>query len=202
MEFLRCLRWSWTSSLILHHSVYLRIFLKIAVLLHNIAWLKWSSVHLFAYLSVRPSVCPIDREQQRRAAGLLLSAPRMGDIDWLLHGAPAAGAPCCGPCAAGVSAQQQRRRSTVLSSKYEQRYVHRRRRRLNADTDLFCLRGSGNQKALTANARLIKYFCALALITTLNSHQGAETIQTVWPCYPSWPSWRSQPCTASISQPT
>jgi len=67
----------------------------------------------------------------------------------------------------------------VLSSKYEQRYVHRRRKRLNADTDLFCLRGSGNQKALTANARLIKYFCALALITTLNSHQGAETIQTL-----------------------
>jgi len=32
-------------------------------------------------LPVRPSVCPIDREQQRRAAGLLLSAPRMGDID-------------------------------------------------------------------------------------------------------------------------
>ena len=201
MEFLGCLRWSWTSSLILHHSVYLRIFFLNSCIITQYSMVKMverSSV----CLPVRPSVCPIDREQQRRAAGLLLSAPRMGDIDWLLHGAPAAGAPCCGPCAAGVSAQQQRRRSTVLSSKYKQRYVHRRRRRLNADTDLFCLRGSGNQKALTANARLIKYFCALALITTLNSHQGAETIQTVWPCYPSWPSWRSQPCTASISQPT
>jgi len=31
--------------------------------------------------SVRPSVCPIDRQQQRRAAGLLLSAVRRGDID-------------------------------------------------------------------------------------------------------------------------
>jgi len=29
----------------------------------------------------RPSVCPIDRQQQRRAAGLLLGAPRAGDID-------------------------------------------------------------------------------------------------------------------------
>ena len=30
--------------------------------------------------SVRPSVCPINRQQQC-AAGLLLSAPRAGDID-------------------------------------------------------------------------------------------------------------------------
>jgi len=52
--------------------------------------------------SVRPSVCPIDRSQQRLAAGLLLSAWRTGDVDRLLHGAPAAGA----------SAQRQRRRST------------------------------------------------------------------------------------------
>ena len=32
-------------------------------------------------LSVRSSVCPVDRQQQRRAAGLLLSAVRAGDID-------------------------------------------------------------------------------------------------------------------------
>jgi len=31
--------------------------------------------------SVRPSVCPVDRAQQRRAPGLLLSAPRPGAID-------------------------------------------------------------------------------------------------------------------------
>jgi len=31
--------------------------------------------------SVRPSVCPVDRQQQRRAVGLLLSAMRTGDID-------------------------------------------------------------------------------------------------------------------------
>jgi len=31
--------------------------------------------------SVRPSVCPIDRQQQRHAAGLLLSAVRAGDLD-------------------------------------------------------------------------------------------------------------------------
>ena len=30
---------------------------------------------------VRPSVCPVDRQQQRRAAGLLLSSLRAGDID-------------------------------------------------------------------------------------------------------------------------
>jgi len=35
--------------------------------------------------SVRPSVCFVDRAQQRRAAGLLLSARRTGDIDRLLH---------------------------------------------------------------------------------------------------------------------
>jgi len=34
------------------------------------------------HLSVRPSVCSIDRQQQRRAAGLLLSAPRQ-EIDGL-----------------------------------------------------------------------------------------------------------------------
>jgi len=37
----------------------------------------WSSVRL----SVCQSVCPIDRQQQRRAAGFPLSAPRTGDID-------------------------------------------------------------------------------------------------------------------------
>jgi len=38
-------------------------------------------------------VCPIDQQQQRRAAGLLLSAAWTRDIDRLLHGAPAAGTP-------------------------------------------------------------------------------------------------------------
>jgi len=32
-------------------------------------------------LSVCPSVCPVDRRQQRRAAGLLLNAVRAGDIN-------------------------------------------------------------------------------------------------------------------------
>ena len=40
----------------------------------------------------RPSVCPVDRQQQRRAAGLLLSASRAGDIDGT--SVLAAGAPC------------------------------------------------------------------------------------------------------------
>ena len=30
---------------------------------------------------MRPSVCPIDRQQQRRVAGLLVSATLAGDID-------------------------------------------------------------------------------------------------------------------------
>ena len=38
--------------------------------------MKWSSIRL-----VRPSVCPIDPQQQWRVAGLLLSTPRSGDID-------------------------------------------------------------------------------------------------------------------------
>jgi len=31
--------------------------------------------------SIRPCVCPIDRQQQRRVAGLLLRTPQTGDID-------------------------------------------------------------------------------------------------------------------------
>jgi len=38
-------------------------------------------VRLFVRLSFRLSVCPIIWPQQRRAAGLLLSAVRAGDID-------------------------------------------------------------------------------------------------------------------------
>jgi len=59
-------------------------------------------------MSVRPYAClSRDRPQQRRAAGLLLSARRTADIDRLLHGAHAA----------GTGAQRQRIRSTELSSK-------------------------------------------------------------------------------------
>jgi len=40
----------------------------------------------FVYLqSVHSSICPIDRQQRRLAAGLLLSALPTGDIDRLLH---------------------------------------------------------------------------------------------------------------------
>ena len=41
---------------------------------------------------VRLSVCPICQPLQQRAVGLLLWAPRAGDIDRLLHGASATGA--------------------------------------------------------------------------------------------------------------
>ena len=49
--------------------------------------------------SVRPSVCTIDQQQQRRPAGLLLGAVRAGYIDRKLR------APCC----RRVGAQQQMR---------------------------------------------------------------------------------------------
>jgi len=54
--------------------------------------------------SVLPSVCPVDRQQQRRAAGLLLSALRARDrpIDRWLRAR-------CGCRAAGAGAQQQMR---------------------------------------------------------------------------------------------
>jgi len=54
--------------------------------------------------SVCPSVCPVDRQQQRRAAGLLLSTPLAGNIDRQLRMR-------CGRRAADTGAQQQRRRS-------------------------------------------------------------------------------------------
>ena len=38
--------------------------------------------------SVRPSICAIDRQHQRHVTGLLLSAPRVGDVDRQLR------APC------------------------------------------------------------------------------------------------------------
>jgi len=79
--------------------------------------------------STRPSVCPVDRKQQRRAGGLLLSAVRAGDIGRQLR------ARCGKRAATCAGAQQQRRRSTALSSKCGQRHVDSRRRRLN--TDLF-----------------------------------------------------------------
>ena len=64
----------------------------------------------------RPSVYPIDRQLQRRAVGLLLSALRAGDIDRQLRER-------CGRHAAGAGAQQQRRHSTALSSKCGQRHL-------------------------------------------------------------------------------
>jgi len=45
-------------------------------------------------VSIRLSLYPIYRPLQQHAAGLLLGVPRAGDIDRLLHNAPAAGAPC------------------------------------------------------------------------------------------------------------
>jgi len=40
---------------------------------------------LYGTVPVRPSVCPIYRPLQQRAASLLLGAPRAGDIDQLLQ---------------------------------------------------------------------------------------------------------------------
>jgi len=54
------------------------------------------------------SVCPI-RPLQQRAAGLLLWAPRAGDIDRLLLGASAAGAAPFDPNSQHHGGQQQMR---------------------------------------------------------------------------------------------
>jgi len=54
--------------------------------------------------SVRPSVCPIDRQQQRSAAGLLLSALTAGD---------SLGRHRCVPAIAGAGAQQKMRAFTA-----------------------------------------------------------------------------------------
>jgi len=62
------------------------------------------------------SVCPVDRQQQRRAAGLLLSALRAGDID--------------------IDRQLRERcgrRAAGAGSKCGQRHVEIRRRRLSTD---------------------------------------------------------------------
>ena len=63
---------------------------------------------------VRPSVCPIIRQEQRRAVSLLLSAGRVGRI--------------CRSTAAGAQQQRRRstRRSTALSSKCRQCHVDSR----------------------------------------------------------------------------
>ena len=63
--------------------------------------------------SVRQSVCPISRTQQRRAAGLLLSAVRAKDIDRQRR-------------APGSSSAAARGRSTALSSKCGQCHADRR----------------------------------------------------------------------------
>jgi len=72
--------------------------------------------------SLRPSVCPIDRQQQLRAVGLLLSAPRPADID--RQQAPALSSN-------GAAA---RGHSTAISSKCGQCHVDNRGTTLNADS--------------------------------------------------------------------
>jgi len=47
-------------------------------------------------MSVRLSVCPVDRQQQQRAVGLLLGAQQAGDIDRQLR------VPCCWRSAANA----------------------------------------------------------------------------------------------------
>jgi len=71
----------------------------------------------WVYITARPSVCPIDRQQQRQPAGLLLSAMPAEDTDRQLQAR-------CRRRTAGAPA---------LSSKCGQRHVDSRRRRLNTD---------------------------------------------------------------------
>jgi len=59
---------------------------------------------------VRPSVCPVIRPQQRREAGLLLSAVQAGDIDRQRRA----------PCSNGAAARGRR---SALSSKHGECHV-------------------------------------------------------------------------------
>jgi len=67
------------------------------------------------------SVCPVYRALQQRAAGLLLGAPRAGDIN----------RPWRAPVGERPAATAHN--STVVSSKCEQCHAYSRRRRLNTD---------------------------------------------------------------------
>jgi len=75
--------------------------------------------------SVHPSVCPIDPQQQRQPAGLLLSDLPTGYIDRQLRAPSTRRAPCSRRSAATAPS------STALSSKRGQCHVDSRRRRLN-----------------------------------------------------------------------
>jgi len=69
--------------------------------------------------SVRPSVCPIDRQQQRRVGGLLLIALRAGDFDRQL---PAPRTSCRSISAAVGRAQQQMRVASCWEPRDEAQY--------------------------------------------------------------------------------
>ena len=77
--------------------------------------------------SVRPSVCPIYQQQQRRPAGVLPSAPPAGTR----YRSIVASAQQQGRCRSTAHSS-----STVISSKCEQCHVYSRRRRLNSERRL------------------------------------------------------------------
>ena len=90
----RCRCWCWTVPVMANWLI-------------GLHYLSEKKVHGFEFIDaaricVRPSVCPFDRQQQRRPAGLLLSSLLAGDVDHLLRTR-------CGRRAAGANAQQQMR---------------------------------------------------------------------------------------------
>jgi len=81
----------------------------------------WVSVRLFVCLSIRhPSVCPIDRQQQRRPGGLLLSALCTCGQEISINS-----------CGLTASAMLQ---APALSSKCGQHFIESQQRRLSTLT--------------------------------------------------------------------
>ena len=107
----------------------------------------------WVYITARPSVCPIDRQQQRQPACLLLSAMPAEDTDRQLQAR-------CRRRTAGAPA---------LSSKCGQRHVDSRRRRLNTDF-----------RQITTSTPHHSIFTGRMLFMTPNQH-CQSTEGTPWP---------------------
>jgi len=62
------------------NQIFYKIYANAGIIIDD-AWTAYSMQRKVYGTAGRPSVCPIDPQQQRRTAGLLLSALWAGDID-------------------------------------------------------------------------------------------------------------------------
>ena len=126
--------------------------------------------------SVRPSVCPVDGQQQRRASGLTPSVPRAGDIDRLQ--APALSNNGARPARHGT-------RSVALISKCGQRHVDSRRRRLNTDSSGFVPQYFA--KLLSPIASLHRHLIEFSSFYLHNEESDTSTFGIFRTYYPAQP---------------